>query len=82
MAYGLCLNKKRFARDILENDFDGNQSECAKELGISAGYLSSVLGAKRNGGRRLFGSIIMYCARTHREPFNYIIAAGREEEQP
>ena len=58
------LNREKFITDILIQDFKGNQTQCADELGISRGYLHEFLyNDKRNPGHKLINAIYEYCLR-------------------
>lgn len=67
------LNMQQFKSEILEKDFNGNQAQCAKALGISASYLCNVLkNPAKKPGTALFSGIVIYCDKTKREAMNFM----------
>lgn len=69
----LALNKEKFREEILGKDFNGNQAQCARALGISPSYLCNVLKKpEKKPGTALFTGIVIYCEKTSRKVSDFM----------
>lgn len=66
------LSKEKFITEILIEDFQGNLTECAANLGISRGYLHVFLHSdKARAGHKLINAVYNYCKTSGRKPEMY-----------
>ena len=57
----LKIIKDKFKKDILEQRFKGNYSQCAKTLGVEIPQLHRFLTSDSQAGAKLLGAICSYC---------------------
>lgn len=61
-------------QELIKNDFRGNKSWFAEEIGIDKSYLNEILNKRKSASsNKLCLSIIKWCVKTRRDYRNYII---------
>ena len=69
----LELDRKLFIEEILNIEFDGNMSECARAMGMNPVCLCALIKkTDTRAGKINLTRILRYCLKTGREPLRYI----------
>ena len=67
------FNRKRSVEEILNLEFNGNVSECARSMDMSPVYLHGLIyDTSRNAGKINLTKILRYCLQTGKDPLRYI----------
>lgn len=69
-------------QELIKNDFRGNKSWFAEEIGIDRSYLNEILNKRKSASsNKLCLSIIKWCAKTKRDYRKYIIFFERNVQK-
>ncbi len=74
------FNQEHFIKEILEADFKGSIDKCAKAIGVSNQFLSSLIYTEHKVGKINLTRILRYCVRTDRDPLRFITKLGKRCE--
>lgn len=67
------FDRQLFVEEILNNEFDGNISECAKALKVSTTYLHDLIFVTtKKAGKANLTRIFRYCVKMGLDPLRYI----------
>lgn len=68
------FNRKNFVEKILNKDFKGSVTKCAKALKISERSLNRLIfDVTSNAALKTLNKIFAYCVKTQRNPDEYIL---------
>lgn len=60
-------------RELFEQEFDGNKTLCALELGISRSHVTSIINRGKGAGASFFGALYVYCKNKNLNFEDYVI---------
>jgi hypothetical protein len=67
------FDRRLFVEEILNVEFDGNISRCAKAVGMEPSYLHELIfNTSRKAGKVNLTRIFRYCMKTDKDPLRYI----------